>query len=179
MIPRIAVMAFIGIFAIVPMLTTSYAHASPKIFENISGSWRGKGFVTASSESDEESIRCRMKNKHATDQRRVMLSGSCAVAGFVFSLRGYIQQSGNKNSYEASMFRSLTNLKQSAFSGKRSGNNINFTFKARDRISKQDISARIVLVTKGGERFDVQLSRTDPKTKRLFKVGTIKFTKRK
>ena len=178
MLHRTALVFLAGTFLLSSLLSAPGASASSKIFDNISGSWRGKGFVTTSSEASEESIRCRMKNQHDVGTRKVSLSGNCAVAGFVFSLRGFIQQEGTKNAYQASMFRSLANLKQSTFSGKRSGNNINFTFKARDRISKQNVSARIVLVTKGGNRFDVQLSRTDPKTKKLFKVGTIKFTKR-
>ena len=109
---------------------------------------------------------------------RLDLSGNCAVGGFVFSLNGFIQQNGTKNAYTASMFRSLANLKQSNFSGKRSGSRINFSFKARDRVSKQDIVAKILLNSKNAKAFDVQISRTDPTSGKFFKVGTISFAKR-
>jgi len=107
-----------------------------------------------------------------------MTGGNCAVSGFVFSLNGFIQQNGGKNSYTANMFRSFANLKQSNFSGKRSGSKINFSFKARDRIGKQDISARIVMNSRSAKAFDVAISRTDPKSGKIFSVGTISFAKR-
>lgn len=151
--------------------------ASPAIFENLSGSWRGKGLVKASAKGKDESIRCKMSNK-ISDPGRIKLSGNCAVSGFVFSLNGFIQQNGGKNSYTASMFRSLANLKQSNFSGKRSGNRLNFNFKARDRLSKSDVVATIRLNSKSAKAFDIQISRTDAETGKVFSVGTIKFAKR-
>ncbi|MEM9332373.1 MAG: hypothetical protein AAGA53_13675 [Pseudomonadota bacterium] len=154
------------------------SEASPAIFESISGKWRGKGLVKATPKGKDESIRCRMNNKPSKKPGRIDLGGNCAVGGFVFSLNGFIQQNGGKNSYTASLFRSLANLKQSNFSGKRSGSRLNFVFKARDRVSKQDIVANIVLNSRNAKTFDVQISRTDPASGRVFKVGTIKFAKR-
>lgn len=151
--------------------------ASPALFENLSGKWRGKGLVKASAKGKPESIRCKMSNK-IKENGRINLSGNCAVSGFVFSLNGFIQQNGSKNSYTASMFRSLANLKQSNFSGKRSGSRINFSFKARDRVSKQDVVATIKLNSKSAKAFDVQISRSDPDTGKVFSVGTISFAKR-
>ena len=153
------------------------AGASQAIFENMTGKWRGKGLVKASPKGKDESIRCRMNNKLDNDTR-IDLSGSCAVSGFVFSLGGFIEQNGSKNSYTASMFRSLANLKQSNFTGKRSGSRINFSFKARDRVSKQDVIATIQLNSKSANAFDVKISRTDPASGKVFSVGTIKFAKR-
>ena len=151
--------------------------ASEKIFSDISGKWRGKGLVKASPKGKKESIRCRMGNE-VKENSRVRITGNCAVGGFVFSLNGFIQQDGSKNSYTASMFRSLANLKQSNFSGKRSGNRLNFNFQARDRVSKQDVKATIRLSSKGQNGYDIQISRTDPETGKVFDVGTIKFSKR-
>ena len=107
---------FIFLLAVTMTATPiSIASASPQIFETMSGSWRGKGFITTSSEADAESIRCKMRNSHKSDERTIALSGNCAVAGFVFSLRGWIAQDGKKNAYQASMFRSIASLKQSVF----------------------------------------------------------------
>jgi len=161
---------------IIPVSTVG-VNASPQIFENMSGSWRGKGLVKSGPKAKNESIRCRMKGK-PDGSSKLNMTGSCAVSGFVFSLNGFIQQNGGKNSYTANMFRSLANLKQSNFSGKRSGSKINFSFKARDRVSKQDITARINLNSRSAQAFDVAISRTDPKTGQVFSVGTIKFAKR-
>ncbi|MEM7216370.1 MAG: hypothetical protein AAF423_12585 [Pseudomonadota bacterium] len=174
-------LAFAGLLSLLVLPITpetQTVEASPAIFENISGKWRGKGLVKATPKGKEESIRCRMNNKPSDNPGRIELGGNCAVGGFVFSLNGFIQQKGSANSYSASMFRSLANLKQSNFSGKRSGNRINFIFKARDRITKQDIVANIVLNSKNAKTFDVQISRTDPKSGKIFKVGNIKFSKR-
>lgn len=157
---------------------TPTAIASPAIFENLTGKWRGKGLVKASAKAKQESIRCRMTNKPGTRSGRLDMIGNCAVSGFVFSLNGFIQQNGGQNSYTASMFRSLANLKQSNFSGKRSGNRINFSFKAFDRVSKQDVVATIRLNSKNANAFDVRISRSDPDTGRVFDVGTITFQKR-
>ena len=117
-------------------------------------------------------------NNKIKDDGRINLSGNCAVSGFVFSLNGFIEQNSGKNSYTASMFRSLANLKQSNFSGKRSGSRLNFSFKARDRVSKQDVVATIRLNSKSAKAFDVQISRSDPDTGKVFSVGTISFSKR-
>ncbi|MEM8652176.1 MAG: hypothetical protein AAGF54_16700 [Pseudomonadota bacterium] len=155
--------------------TVTPAKASPQIFENLSGKWRGRGTVKAGPKAKAENIRCRMTAKPKGNSR-VNTSGNCAVGGFVFSLGGFIEQNGSV--YTASMFRSLANIKQNNFSGKRSGTKINFSFNARDRLSKQNISARILLNSKSNKSFDVQITRTDPKSGKLFKVGTIKFTQR-
>lgn len=152
------------------------ANASEKIFENMSGKFRGKGLVRASSKGKKEAIRCRMNNK-AASPTKINLSGSCSVTGFVFSLRGFIEQTGS-NSYKANLFRSLANLKQSNFSGKRSGSRINFNFSARDAISKSNVRATIVLNSVSANKFTVQISRTDPETKKVFNVGTLNFAKR-
>ncbi|MEO0329839.1 MAG: hypothetical protein AAF217_14740 [Pseudomonadota bacterium] len=143
----------------------------------MAGKWRGKGLVKASAKGKNESIRCRMNAKPDGNTNRLKMTGNCAVSGFVFSLNGFIQQNGNKNAYTASMFRSLANLKQSNFSGKRSGTKIKFKFKARDRITKNDIVALINLNSKSAKSFVVQISRTDPGTGKVFKVGTINFSK--
>jgi hypothetical protein len=164
-------------FLATPVTSTS-AYASPQIFENMSGSWRGKGLVKSGPKAKKESIRCKLKGK-PDGASKLKMVGNCAVSGFIFSLNGYIQQNGGKNSYSASMFRSLANLKQSNFSGKRSGTKINFSFKAVDRLSKTDIVARINLNSRSAKAFVVDISRTDPKSGKVFKVGTINFAKRK
>ncbi len=148
------------------------------IFDKLAGSWRGSGIITPSIDSDEETIRCRMKNNNDKDPNKLVLSGSCGVGGFRFSLRGWIQKNGNKNSYTASMFQSLASLKTETFAGKTSGNKLNLVYKGFDKLSKQTISARLAVVSRGVEKFEVQVSRTDPESGKLFKVGTIKFAKK-
>lgn len=175
MLKNLAMAGAIALSASLSPQAVSHSHASPEFFESISGKWRGKGLVKSSEKGKKESIRCRMSNTVKRDGR-IDLSGNCAVSGFVFSLNGYIEQNGG-NSYTASMFRSLANLKQSNFSGKRSGNRLNLSFKARDRVSKQDVTATIVLNSKSSNAFDVQISRSDPDTGNVFSVGTIAFGK--
>lgn len=157
-------------------VTSVSVNASPQIFENMSGKWRGKGLVKTSAKAKKESIRCRLSGTQ-DGTKKIKMLGNCAVSGFVFSLNGFIEQTGG-NAYRANMFRAFANLKQSNFSGKRSGSKINFNFKARDRLSKQDIVAKINLNSKSAKSFDVAISRTDPKTGKIFSVGTIKFAKR-
>lgn len=178
MLKKLAVVGALSLIALPVVSPVLTPEASPALFENLYGKWRGKGLVKATPKGKKESIRCRMTNKPASEGGKVDLGGRCSVSGFVFSLNGYIKQNGSKNSYTASMFRSLANLKQSNFSGKRSGSRINFSFKARDRVSKQDIIATILLHSKNGKAFDIQISRTDPETGNVFKVGTIKFSKK-
>ncbi len=163
------------IFATPIFVTSSYA--APHMFDLLAGSWRGTGFVTASSDSDEESIRCKMRNKNDKDKGKLVMSGNCGVGSFLFSLRGWIKQDGTKNRYNASMFQSIASLRTETFAGKRSGNKLNFTFKGHDRLSNQGISAKIQVVSRNKNNFEILLTRTDPKTKKAFKVGTIKFSK--
>ena len=177
MFKRLTAAALIALAATASPMSVETVSASPAIFENLSGKWRGKGLVKASAKGKKESIRCKMSNK-VNEENRIKLSGNCAVSGFVFSLNGFIQQDGGKNAYTASMFRSLANLKQSNFSGKRSGTRLNFSFKARDRVSKQDVIATILLNSKNEKAFDVKISRTDPESGKVFEVGTIAFSKR-
>lgn len=177
MLKKITTAGILSVAILASPVTVFSAKASPTIFENMSGKWRGKGLVKSSPKGKQESIRCRMSNKRESEVR-IDLSGNCAVSGFVFSLGGFIEQNGTRNSYTASMFRSLANLKQSNFSGKRSGNRINFSFKARDRISKQDVVATIQVNSKSEKAFDVKISRTDPESGKIFSVGTINFAKR-
>jgi len=177
MLKKLTLAGFLSFATVLTPMGVQTSDASPVIFENMSGKWRGKGLVKASPKGKKESIRCRMSNKPEGDGR-IKLSGNCAVSGFVFSLNGFIQQNGGKNSYTASMFRSLANLKQSNFSGKRNGSRINFSFKARDRVSKQNVEASIRLNSKNAKAFDVQISRTDPASGKIFNVGMITFAKR-
>ncbi len=173
-------MALIGMLALLAVPATAPNHfveASPALYEKLTGKWRGKGKVKTSAKAKKESIRCKMKNIPSSKDGRLDLSGNCAVSGFVFSLNGYIQQNGSKNSYTASMFRSLANLKQNNFSGKRSGSKINFSFKAYDRVSRQDVIATIKLNSKSSNFFDVRIRRSDPETGKVFDVGTISFSK--
>ena len=179
MLKRMALIATLGALVLPLSMPAAPATASPKMFENLTGKWRGKGLVKGSEKGKKESIRCRMSNDLSSKEGRLDLTGSCAVSGFVFSLGGYIQQNGGKNSYTASMFKSLANLKQDNFSGKRSGSRINFKFTAFDRVTKTDIKATIRLNVKSADAFDVQVSRTDSDTGKVFDVGTISFSKRK
>ena len=178
MLKKLFAASALSIISILAVPTSSVSvNASPKIFENMTGKWRGKGLVKSGPKAKKESIRCKLSSK-PDGAAKLKMSGNCAVSGFVFSLNGFIQQNGGQNSYTANMFRSLANLKQSNFSGKRSGSKINFSFKARDRISKQDISARIVMNSRSSKAFDVAISRTDSKSGKIFSVGTISFAKR-
>lgn len=171
----LAGMVAVGVIALEG--TLQVAHASPELFNKMEGKFRGKGLVKASAKGKKEAIRCRMRNKIILDGKKLDIGGSCAVSGFVFSLNGYIEQTGG-NSYRASMFRSLANLKQSSFGGKRSGNGINFSFNATDRMSKKPVNASIKMNIKSENAFDVVINRTDPKTGKNFSVGTLNFEKR-
>lgn len=159
-------------------LAGSPTTANEEVFELLAGNWRGKGVIKTSPESKKESIRCRLRANNNAADRKLNMSGNCGVAGFVFSLGGWIKQNGTKNSYNASMFRTIAALKTNVFSGKRRGKNLDFTFDGLDRTSNEKIAAKIQVVTKGKNGFDVKVSRTDPKTKKSFFVGTIKFSRK-
>lgn len=176
MLRKILAASILSLGILATPISSVSVNASPKIFENMTGSWRGKGLVKSGPKSKKESIRCRLSSK-PDGSKKLKMSGNCAVSGFVFSLNGFIEQTGS-NAYKANLFRSLANLKQSNFRGTRSGTKINFSFKARDRITKQDIVARIIMNSRSAKAFDVAISRTDPKSGKLFSIGTIKFAKK-
>ena len=72
----------------------------------------------------------------------------------------------------------MTFLRIDSFSGRLSGRKLKLNFKGKDKVNKENISAFITIVTKTKDSFDILLSSTDIKSKRLFKVGTIKFSRK-
>ena len=91
MIYRLAIAAAIAAGTMGSVVPTK-AYASKAIFDQMEGKFRGKGLVKATAKGKKESIRCRMTNKPAPDGKRLDISGNCAVSGFIFSLRGYMEQ---------------------------------------------------------------------------------------
>ncbi len=149
------------------------------IFDQLAGSWSGRGIIVHSVGANEEAIRCRLRNRstHAS-ARKLVLAGNCAVAGLVLPMGGWMQQQDDSNRYTASMFQSLARLKTDSFDGTRRGRQLRFHYQGTDAVSKQSISARITIIARGDNRFDIQVRRTDPTTKKLHNVGTIEFSRR-
>ena len=174
--------AMIFVFALTTFATDpffgSQASASNNILNSFTGNWRGSGLVKPTPEADQEAIRCRLRSNNGRIRTRLVMNGTCAVAGFVFRLNGWIEQIGSGNSYNASMFQSLVNISSKSFRGKRSGNRLTFNFVAIDQASKKPINASIQVARKNANRFDVQVSRSLPNSKRRVNLGTIKFTRR-
>lgn len=159
-----------------PMGSTSAS--AGEFIQSLTGNWRGSGLVKPGPQSDQESIRCKLRSNNGRIKTRLVMNGNCAVAGLIFRLNGWIEQNGSGNRFSASMFQSLANISTQAFSGRRSGNRLNFNFTAIHKKSKQPIKTSIQVVRKSSNRFDVHVSRTDPSIKGRFKVGTISFSKR-
>ena len=170
-IPVLVLLAGIFLFP-----TSSYA-AKKHFLDNLSGSWKGKGFVVTSIGAKEEAIRCRLRNRTDTKNAKLAITGSCGIGGVLIPMNGWIQQNKNSSRYLASLFKSLTFLRIDSFTGSLSGKRLRLRFKGKDKINKETISVAIVIVSRGKNRFDIQLSSTDIKTKRQFKVGTVKFSR--
>ena len=171
---RIPVLLIIaGIF-----LFPSNSHAAKKHFlDSLSGSWKGKGFVVTSVGAKEEAIRCRLRNRTDTKNAKLAITGSCGIGGVLIPMNGWIQQKSNSSRYLASLFKSLAFLRIDSFTGRLSGKKLRLKFEGKDKINKESISVAIVIISRGKNRFDIQLSSTDIKTKRQFRVGTVKFSR--
>lgn len=170
-IPVLLILAGIFLFP-----TSAYA-AKKHFLDSLSGSWKGKGFVVTSAGAKEEAIRCRLRNRTDTKKAKLTITGSCGIGGVLIPMNGWIQQKGNSSRYLASLFKSLAFLRIDSFTGKRSGKKLRLRFKGKDKINKDTISVAIAIISRGKNRFDIQLSSTDVKTKRQFKVGTVKFSR--
>lgn len=159
-------------------ITGSQANAASNLLNSFTGNWRGSGLVKPTPEADQEAIRCRLRSNNGRKKSRLVMNGTCAVAGFIFRLNGWIEQNGTGNSYNASMFQSLVNITSESFRGRRSGNRLTFNFVAIDQASKKPINASIQVAKRNANRFDVSVSRSMPNSKRRVKLGTIKFTRK-
>lgn len=157
---------------------TSVFAADNTFFNKIEGSWKGRGFITTNVGAKEEAIRCRLKTNHKSAESRLTLTGSCGVAGVLLPMTGWMQQNGKKNSYTASMFRNLAFVSVERFTGSLSGSSLKLKFSGTDKVNKQPISANVTIKSRGTDRFDIVLGRTDPTSRKYFSVGTIKFSRR-
>lgn len=166
------------ILAGISTLAPSAWAANDRYLDGLSGNWRGKGFITTALGAKEEAIRCRLRNKTDVKNHKVVLSGNCGVGGVVIPMGGWIAQSGKSRTFKASLFKSMTFLRIDSFTGKLSGKRLKLNFKGKDKVNKEDISAFITINAKGKNSFDIILSSTDTKSKKLFKVGTIKFSRK-
>ena len=162
------------------LLIAPAANAAKKHFlDGLTGSWKGKGFVTTSKDSKEEAVRCRLKNRLDKNMPKLILSGTCAIGGVVIPMRGWIKQTGKSRKYTASLFKNLAFLRVDSFNGSQSGSKLNLRFKGKDKVNKEDISAFITIQVRGKSRFDIHLATTNAKTKKRHNVGTIKFSIKK
>lgn len=162
------------------LLMATPANAAKKHFlDGLTGSWKGKGFVTTSANAKEEAVRCRLRNKLETKKPKLKLNGTCGIGGVIIPMNGWIQQNGNSKKYTASLFKSLGFLRIDSFSGSLKGSKLNLKFTGKDKVNKEQISAFISIQVKSKTRFDIHLSNIDPKTKRRHNVGTIKFSAKK
>ena len=157
----------------------SNAIAAKKLFlDGLTGSWKGKGFVVTSLGAKEEAVRCRLRNRTDKDSIKLTITGSCGIGGVLVPMNGWIKQGGKSSKYTASLFKSLTFLRVDSFTGKLKGSKLALRFKGKDRLSKEEIAAYVTIQGKNKNRFDIHLSSTDPASKKTFKVGTIKFTRK-
>ena len=171
-IPLLVIIAGILLFPL-----NSFA-AKKHYFDGLSGGWQGKGFITKSKGAKEEAIRCRLKNKIDKKSAKLLLSGNCGVGGVLIPMSGWIKQKGKSKKYTASLFKSLALLRIDSFAGRLSGKKLKLNFKGKDKVSNEAISAFVTIHSKSKSHFDILLSSTDPKSKKRFRVGMIKFSRK-
>lgn len=164
---------------VISLLFSSASYAAPKhFFDGLTGSWKGKGFLTTSIGAKEEAVRCRLQNRKDKAKPKLILGGNCGIGGVLIPMIGWIKQSGKSKKYTASLFKNLGFLRIDLFSGKLKGAKLKLNFKGEDKVNKEDISAFITISSKNKDRFDILISSSDPKTKKVFRVGTIKFSRK-
>ncbi len=166
------------LLAIGLMFSSNAIAAKKNFFEGLTGSWKGKGFVVTSAGAKEEAVRCRLRNRTADGSAKLVISGSCGIGGVLIPMTGWIKQKGKSSKYTASLFKSLAFLRIDQFAGRLKGKKLSLRFKGRDKISKENISVFITILGKNKNRFDIRLSSTDTVTKKVFSVGTIKFSRK-
>jgi hypothetical protein len=170
--PVLLVLAGILIFP------TNLAAAKKHYFDGLTGSWSGKGFIISNVGAKEETVRCRLRNRSDSKESKLILSGNCGIGGVLIPMGGWIKQKGRSRNYTASLFKSLAFLRIDSFTGKLSGKKLKLNFKGRDNVSKEPISAYVTIDAKSKDRFDLLLSSTDVRTRKVFKVGKIRFSRK-
>ncbi len=157
----------------------SNALSAPKhFFDGLVGNWNGKGFVNTSADAKEEAVRCRLRNKMDNKKSKINIRGNCSIGGVLIPMTGWIQQKGKSKKYTASLFKSLAFLRIDQFTGRLKGSHLSLNFKGEDKINKEKIAVSISIVTKSANKFFIALSGTDEKTRKLYKIGTIKFSRK-
>ncbi|MCF6321360.1 MAG: hypothetical protein L3J32_06280 [Rhizobiaceae bacterium] len=160
------------------IIPTNIFAAEHHFFDDLTGNWRGKGFVISSVGAKEEAVRCRLLNRKDKKIAKLFLTGNCSVGGVLIPMNGWLKQTGTSKKYSASLFKSLAFLRVDKFTGGLRGKRLKLNFVGRDKVSKEDIAIYVTIAGKNENRFDILLSGTDQKTKKPFKIGTIVFSRK-
>lgn len=154
--------------------TAGAARSEDLFFSGLTGTWRGNGFIRIAANANEENIRCRISNTLHPNGRELIIFGNCVIGSFVLPVDGSVVARG-KSAYSATIFRTLARLTTDGFTGRVRGSRLHLSFAGTDAVSRQKIRATMTIRKRGKGAFDVSLKRTDPESRKLFDVGTIRF----
>jgi hypothetical protein len=163
-----------GLAVAAVLMPIDRANAADPFFDDLTGNWRGNGFVRVAANSPEENIRCRINNVLRPNGNELAVVGNCIIGGFFLPVDGSVVARG-RSAYSADIFRTLARLSTNDFVGRRRGSQLSLSFKGKDSLTREDISATMLIRKRGDGSFDVLMRRTDPTTRSMFDVGTIRF----
>lgn len=151
------------------------AVAADNFLGSLAGNWQGKGFVRASVDAPEENIRCRLATS-LSGTNRLSVNGTCQIAGFMLPVVGNISNDDGVV-YSSTIFRALPGYNITGFSGRLRGSNLALQYTGTDLKTRKAIKA-FLTISYRGKKFDISMRSTDPDTKKVFDVGTIRFAQR-
>ncbi len=96
------------------------------------GKWSGSGWGKRDAGAPRERVRCRMTAKYRAKTRRLSVSGKCAAASRSFTLLGHVAEYRGSNRLTG-RWVNPSGMGSVKVAGRRNGNNLIFTFRAKDR----------------------------------------------
>lgn len=166
--------ALAGLLVAIPMAAAP-AFAAPAdvaLLKSYVGSWKGRGTLVG---ADSEAVVCRLSLSDGNADK-VNYSGRCTLAGTSLAVNGTLAYNEKSKRYEAAMTSNVT------FSGlavgKKSGNNIVFNLKERNKDEDgNDLTVTAAIILKGaGEAIGVDFQVVFNATGEMLKAS-VPFTK--
>ena len=124
-----------------------------EFLSSLDGSWSGSGWAKRNSGSPREVVRCRIKNTYVDASQRLVVIGKCAVPGRKFDLSGTVSARDGSNEING-RWSNPFGMGSTRVNGRRSGDQILFTFRAKDPETKTLVNQAMKWI-RSGEGFSI------------------------
>lgn len=135
---------------------------------SLDGRWSGSGWAKRNSGSPREVVRCRIKNTYVDASQRLVVTGKCVVPGRKFDLSGTVSARDGSNEING-RWSNPFGMGSTRVNGRRSGDQIRFTFSAKDPETKMLVDQAMKWI-RSGEGFSITTLNQEENGEALSKI---------